>query len=137
MSKKNITMPNILIIENEKNWRNKIEYYILKLGFNTHFAGNFSDAKHFIKKNSYSLIVLDIHLYDYGDTFEGIFLIELLKKEKLKIPVIIVSAYLQNEYTDHYFNESGINITFLQKQSFSGKIFQEEVNRLIAKASNY
>ena len=125
--------PNILIVEDDTDWSMIIKSYIYNIYScaRVKIAKNSSEAFFVIENNIFDLIILDIRLYDTGETFEGIHLFNYLQKNKQNIPIVIVSAHARVEYISDFFERK--NIRYFSKQRFDAVEFQDVVNRLIVK----
>jgi len=77
-------MKNILIIEDSKTINNIIYKELTTLTFKVSQAFTFADAKKFLAKKSYQLIILDLHLPD-GEGSELIAHIQSLTKTKVVV----------------------------------------------------
>ena len=84
-------MNKILIIDDEADIRNSIIAILSDEGFICDAASNSNDAIILIQKNNYDLIILDVWLND--PDYDGIKLLKLIKKDDIKIPIIIISGH--------------------------------------------
>ena len=84
-------MNKILIIDDEADIRNSIIAILSDEGFVCDDASNSNDAIILIKENNYDLIILDVWLND--PDYDGIKLLKLIKKDDIKIPIIIISGH--------------------------------------------
>ena len=84
-------MNKILIIDDEADIRNSIIAILSDEGFICDGASNSNDAISLIKENIYDLIILDVWLND--PDYDGIKLLKLIKKDDIKIPIIIISGH--------------------------------------------
>ncbi|UCC78317.1 MAG: response regulator [Candidatus Zixiibacteriota bacterium] len=91
-------MKNILIVDDEEDIRNLYESEFEIEGYNTHSVSSGSEALEFIKKNSnLDLVILDIKM----DDLDGLEVLENIRTETNKVPVILNSAYstYKNNFT--------------------------------------
>ncbi|MCI5127023.1 MAG: response regulator [Candidatus Electrothrix sp. AS4_5] len=124
---------NILIIEDDADWSMTIKLCVDNICSCAHveIAENFSEAFFYIENNIFDLIILDIRLYDTGETFEGIHIFNYLQENKQDVPVVIVSAHARTEYISDIFEIK--NVRYFSKQRFDAVEFQNVVNSLLAK----
>lgn len=78
----------ILIVEDDKKISSFIVKGLKEAGFTTDRAHDGEEGLHFSRTGSYDLIVTDIML----PKLDGLTLIDTLRREKIKTPVIILSA---------------------------------------------
>lgn len=86
---------NILIVEDEEDIQELIEYNLIKNGFNTTVCSSGEEASEVINKSTYDLVLLDLML-------PGINGLELCKKfkkaqETSKFPIIMITARGEEE----------------------------------------
>jgi len=78
----------ILIAEDEIELQKSIVTYLEKDGNICEVASNFEETNYKINLYNYDIAVLDINL----NTGSGLDILKIIKKEKKKIPVLIISA---------------------------------------------
>ena len=78
----------ILIAEDELDLQQSIVTYLEKDGHICEVASNFEDANYKVHLHDYDIIILDINLINGS----GLDILKILKKEKKKFPVLIISA---------------------------------------------
>jgi DNA-binding response OmpR family regulator len=89
---------NILIVDDEEDIRNLYESEFEIEGYNTYSVSSGSEALEYIKKNSdLDLVILDIKM----DDLDGLEVLENIRTETNKVPVILNSAYstYKNNFT--------------------------------------
>ena len=84
-------MSNILVIDDEVDIRESIVAILNEEGFLCDDASSSKEAIALFSNNNYDLIILDVWLND--PDYDGIKLLKLIKKDKDKIPVIIISGH--------------------------------------------
>jgi len=84
-------MSNILVIDDEVDIRESIVAILSDEGFLCDNASNSKEAIHLINLNNYDLIILDVWLNDLD--YDGIKLLKLIKKDNVKVPIIIISGH--------------------------------------------
>ena len=84
-------MNKILIIDDEIDITESISAILTDDGFYCTSASNSEDAIAFLSNELFDLIILDVWLND--PDYDGIKLLKLIKKKKIKTPVIIISGH--------------------------------------------
>ncbi len=124
--------PKILIIEDDKDWRERLAGYLPNENYQLEVAGKYPVAERLLKEKSFNMIVLDLRLIEDSEDFEGMRLLRLLQEREEKMPVIIVSAHGTVEHVKDAFKTYHIH-DYLSKQEFNRGKYQETVK----KALNY
>jgi len=83
-------MANILLVEDDKTFIQILQGFLIKKGFEVDAINCIQDAITFIEKKDYQLILLDYRLPDGI----GLDLIQLLRSKNNKIPVIVITSFL-------------------------------------------
>ncbi len=83
----------ILIVEDEKPLSHALEMKLKNQGYDTHAVMNGADALVEVKNGKYSLILLDLIM----PVMDGFAVLEELKNQKIKVPVIVLSNLGQDE----------------------------------------
>ncbi len=89
----------ILLVEDDTDIILWIESYLEEFGFEITSLDTVTDAISHIKHNHYDLVVLDINLPD----FLGYEVLKYIRRNKILLPVIIVSAYSDKKNKLHAF----------------------------------
>ena len=84
-------MNKILIIDDEIDITESISAILTDDGFNCTSASSSEEAIAFLSNKIFDLIILDVWLND--PDYDGIKLLKLIKKKKIKTPVIIISGH--------------------------------------------
>ena len=84
-------MNKILIIDDEIDITESISAILTDDGFYCSSASNSEEALAFLSNELFDLIILDVWLND--PDYDGIKLLKLIKKKKIKTPVIIISGH--------------------------------------------
>jgi len=79
----------ILLVDDEISQREPIKGFLQKKGYNVLDAGNYVDAISIFKKNEIDLVITDYRLTDKT----GFDVLEEVRKQNPKIPVVIMTAY--------------------------------------------
>ena len=80
---------SVLIVEDDRTQRELLAEALRKRGFYVEGAENLSEAKEFLERKDYNVLLLDYKLPD-GD---GLEFLTYLKKNHPKLPVIMLTAY--------------------------------------------
>ena len=92
------TIPKkILIIEDEKTLARALELTLTHAGFLTQLAFNGEDGIKLLKTKSYDLILLDLIM----PKIDGFTVLTVLKKEKIKTPVLVLTNLNQQNDIKH------------------------------------
>ncbi len=90
-SKNMKTSKKILIIEDEKTLSRALELKLTNLGFNIRVALNGEEGLTLLQKESFDLILLDLIM----PKMDGFAVLERLKEQKIKTPVMILTNLSQ------------------------------------------
>jgi len=90
-------MKTILVADDDKNIRELLEIELSLQGYQVILANNGLEALTKIKDRAPDLLILDIKMPDIN----GLEVLEALRKENKKFPIIICSAYeeMRDDYT--------------------------------------
>ncbi len=90
-------MKTILVADDDKNIRELLEIELSLQGYQVVLANNGLEALTKIKDRTPDLLILDIKMPDIN----GLEVLEALRKENKKFPIIICSAYekMRDDYT--------------------------------------
>ncbi len=90
-------MKTILVADDDKNIRELLEIELSLQGYQVVLANNGLEALTKIKDRTPDLLILDIKMPD----MHGLEVLEALRKENKKFPIIICTAYekMQDDYT--------------------------------------
>jgi DNA-binding response OmpR family regulator len=83
----------ILIIEDEKALAHVLELKLAHEGFLVTVASNGGDAKNFLEKESYDVVLTDLII----PGFDGFSLLQLMKDKKIKSKIIVMTNLNQEE----------------------------------------
>jgi len=84
-------MPDILIVDDERDIRELIADILEDEGYNTRLAGNSDDAMSAIRDQQPALLILDIWLKD--SNMDGIDILKVVKRDYPDVPVVIISGH--------------------------------------------
>ena len=85
-----------LIVEDDPAIRRLVEKLLVRSGIGIEVAGDGRTAIELLKKNDYSVLVLDLMVPELN----GFEVIEFLKERGMRIPVAVVSAVSQQALTE-------------------------------------
>jgi len=91
------TSKRILIIEDEKTLARALELTLTHAGFEAALAFNGEDGIKLIKNSSYDLILLDLIM----PKMDGFTVLTILKTEKIKTPVLVLTNLSQQNDIKH------------------------------------
>ncbi len=83
----------ILVIEDEKPMARALELKLTHAGFAVKAVFNGEDGVELLQKETYALILLDLIM----PKMDGFTVLETLKKEKIQIPVMVLSNLSQED----------------------------------------
>ena len=107
----------ILIIENEKMVAHALEIELIHAGFKTHTVFSGEDGIELLKKESFSLILLDLIM----PKMDGFMVLAILKVKKIKTPVIVLTNINQESDMEHA-KEFGAKDFFIKSDTSIEKI---------------
>jgi len=107
----------ILYVDDDPNMQKMVELFMRKSKYNLSSAKNGRSALKMLENNSYDLIITDVQMPE----LDGLSLIEEIKKQKIKVPVIIVSAFGQESISDKGLKKGAVKI--LRKPFESKQLF--------------
>ncbi len=87
------TGKRVLIVEDERPLSHALEMKLKNQGYDTHVVMNGADALTEVKKGGYGLVLLDLIM----PVMDGFAVLQELKTQKIKIPVIVLSNLGQDE----------------------------------------
>ena len=105
----------VLIVDDEQDYANLMAFNFKSKGYSVIIASNGEEAIKSIKKRNPQAVFMDMLLPDTDG-------MELLKKVRLfnkKIPVVIMSAYMDNRKLDKTVDFYGISGIFYKGDDFS------------------
>ncbi len=82
-------MSSILIVDDEEGMRKSLSILFQKEGFGVHSAVNGEEAMRQFSSQSFDLVITDLRM----DGMNGIGLLNCMRKENVRIPVIIMTAF--------------------------------------------
>lgn len=104
-------MQQILIIENDPNWADMLDEVSTSLGYSTCQVNSARDAINILTTTNISLIIADILL----PSVKGHLLLRQLRKNNVKIPVIVVAGYITPEVAESLLDSATNDIIVKSK----------------------
>lgn len=123
-----------LVVEDDAGWRNILEELLSDAGFQVRACASFGDAYGYLRKEKYTLAVLDLFLngtspYEREEAPDdqdpdGYELLASARKEG--IATIVVSGIAEHEEIEHIYSEYSI-AAYIEKQTFDRAAFRRVV----------
>lgn len=89
-----MSISNVLIVDDQNNWRSALKRVLQKDGFQVSLAISFQEAKNLLEQQIYDLVVLDVRLVDEESfNVEGLDLLHLIKSNTPSTKTIILTGY--------------------------------------------
>ena len=120
-----------LVVEDDAGWRSILEELLVDAGFLVRTCASFGDALGSLRKENFSLAVIDLSLQDRinslpgnhadGSDFEGHQLLGTARANN--IPTIVVSGITEPEEIQRAFSEYSIS-AYIEKQAFDRAAFR-------------
>lgn len=107
-----ITKKKILIIEDEKSMAQALELKLMHAGFKTKAVFNGKEGVELLQKETFTLILLDLVM----PKMDGFKVLEILKKKKIKTPVIVLSN-LSHENDEKWAKALGAKDFFIKSNT--------------------
>jgi DNA-binding response OmpR family regulator len=108
----------ILYVDDDPNMQKMVELFMRKSKYELYVAKNGRSALKLLEKNTYDLIITDIQMPE----IDGLSLLDEIKKQKIKAPVVIVSAYGQEIISQKGLKKGAVKI--LHKPFESKQLFE-------------
>lgn len=123
-----------LVVEDDAGWRSILEELVSDAGFMVRTCASFGDALGYLRKEKFSLAVIDLSLQGVisslpdkdanGSNLEGY---QLLASAQLnKIPTIVVSGITEPEEIQRIYSEYSIS-AYIEKQAFDRAAFRRVI----------
>ncbi len=133
-----------LIVEDDAGWRSILEDLLRESGFQVHTSTSFGEALGFLRKENYSIAVLDLSLNEIiGQKIinpenrepHGYQLLEITKENH--IPAIVVSGFSDPEEIQRIYSTYSIS-AYIEKQTFDRATFKRilENTKIASKATD-
>ncbi|HMB24813.1 MAG: response regulator [Chloroflexota bacterium] len=122
-----------LVVEDDAGWRNILEELLSEAGFQVRACASFGDAHGCLRKERFTLAVMDLSLngtnsYDWeknpDQDLDGYQLLASARDES--IPTIVVSGITEREEIERIYSEYAIS-AYIEKQTFDRAMFRRVV----------
>jgi len=124
-----------LVVDDDAGWRSILEELLADAGFHVRACSSFGDALGYLRREKFSLAVIDLSLsrasYSTEPEMDGY---QLLSSSYMEgTPAIVVSGIASAEEIQRIYSEHSIS-AFIEKQSFDRAVFSRVVSE--ARASH-
>ena len=116
----------ILIVDDDLNIREFIANLLEQLGYDTIEEGNPLSVVRQIKKENPDLMTLDIKMPGAN----GLQILNTLKREGIKLPVVVLSGYLDQENTRQLID---LGVTHIVSKPFKSAILAQHIDAALQK----
>ena len=123
-----------LVVEDDAGWRSILEEHLVDAGFNVHACASFGDALGFLRREKYTVAIIDMSLKDStlfsnnqnptSQNMEGHQLLATTRAEG--IPTIVVSGMDEPEEIQKIYSEHAIS-AYIEKRTFDRNAFRRVV----------
>jgi len=128
----------VLIVEDDAGWRSILEELLTDAGFQVRTCGSFGEGFGYLRREKFSLAVIDLSLQGasttYTDTDEmnldGYRLLSFTQEHNL--PTIVVSGTSESEEIQRVYSEYAIS-AYIEKQAFDRVAFRRAVEETKSK----
>ena len=128
-------LPNekALVVEDDAGWRSILEELLTDAGFQVRTCAGFGDALGYLRRDNFTLAVIDLSLQGENNTWDkgvidpnldGYKLLNATRSEG--IPTIVVSGITEPEEIQRIYDEHSIS-AYIEKQAFDRAAFRRVV----------
>lgn len=118
------TQKLVLVVDDSSTSREFINSVVQKSGYKTILASNGEEALLLLRNNKPDFMFLDLLMAK----MDGIEVLEKMKDEKIKTPVVVVTADVQEEVKDECMQ---LGALYFLNKPFKEKDIQEIINRFL------
>jgi DNA-binding NtrC family response regulator len=123
----------IMIVDDQKNWRELLRILLEKEGFLVTTVESFGECQDAFQQDAFDVVILDVRLIDQ-DTFnvEGLALLHEIRAKSPSTKAVILTGY-----PDSIKNESGADAVLLKvplEKTFDRSEFKDLVKKLASDA---
>ena len=113
----------VLVVEDDAGWRSILEELLSDAGFQVRACASFGDAFGYLRKEKFSLAIIDLSLGNSLDNSnqDGYQLLSTARSEN--IPSIVVSGITETEEIQRVYSEYSIS-AYIEKQTFDRAAFR-------------
>ncbi|MFN8381877.1 MAG: DNA-binding response regulator [Anaerolineales bacterium] len=121
-----------LVVEDDAGWRSILEELLSDAGFQVRSCAGFGDAFGYLRKERFTLAVIDLSLGSSLDdsNHDGYQLLDTTRSEN--IPSIVVSGITETEEIQRVYSEYAIS-AYIEKQTFDRAAFRRVVEETRSK----
>jgi DNA-binding response OmpR family regulator len=120
----------VLIVEDDKDWRKRLTYYLRTEPYQLEVAEDHSTAQEMLTDRAFDVVILDLRLVEEGEDFEGMALLHQMREKGHEIAVIIVSAYGTVDHVRDAFKNLNI-CDYIAKQHFNPDEYRQAVQKAV------
>lgn len=123
---------DILIVDDEQNWRDVLKDSIAHERRSVKTAGNYDEALEAMEKNRFKLAILDMRLLASDPSNEdGLRLLMEMDKSDMNTKVVIVTGYGEDRH-QQIASQSRRLLGFIKKSEFDVSAFRKLVHQVVA-----
>ena len=125
----------VLVVEDDAGWRSILEELLSDAGFQVRACASFGDAFGYLRKEKFTLAVIDLSLSTSLDSSnqDGYQLLAAARSEG--VPSIVVSGITETEEIQRVYSEYAIS-AFVEKQAFDRAAFRRVVEETRSKSQS-
>lgn len=125
----------VLVVEDDAGWRSILEELLSDAGFQVRACASFGDAFGYLRKEKFSLAIIDLSLGNSLDNSnqDGYQLLNTARAES--IPSIVVSGITETEEIQRVYSEYAIS-AYIEKQAFDRAAFRRVVEETRLKSQS-
>ena len=129
----NATGKQVLIVDDQDNWRTALRTLIEEVNVRVTEASNFAEAKHMLTSARFDVVVLDVRLVDQDEfNVEGLDLLNLIHAASPKTKTVILTGYPESIRTTPPDADAFI-FKVPQGAHFDSRAFKKRMNELLAR----
>jgi len=131
---------NILVVDDQSNWRELLSVILTDDGYNVTIATDFQEAVDLLKCNPFDIAILDMRLVDASSyNIQGMEVLREAKKHQPSIKAIILTGYpdiKQREKAVNFYKADGYYEKAPDGKPFDIEVFSKEIFRLYNEKRN-
>lgn len=128
-------MGNVLVVDDQDNWRDAIIDLLSQDGHTTESAKSFEEAVQKLSEKSFDIAILDVRLVDQDIlNIQGVELLKQIKARAQPPKVVILTGYPESirEGILEKYDADALVLKVPSNLGFSGKEFKERIQSLLA-----
>jgi DNA-binding NtrC family response regulator len=127
---------NILVVDDQENWRHGLEDILVKEGHSVKTVACFEDAEREISQDIFDIVIIDVRLEDKDvHNVQGLKLFRNIKSLKTSPKVVIITGY-PNSIANGFLEKYGADALILKapkSSHFDAQSFSEQIQNLLKK----